>query len=462
MLDRFGIAFVFAVLPLACTSEAPTAPTPPPSGPGTAGLMSCPPSIELQSVNASPLPVSWEPPKMDGLTVDKSFCSPISGSTFPVGTSTVTCRPDQTALANSCSFSVVVNPPEISCPPSIAEQSVDWLPMIINWDLPAIPGVAVDQIPCSPASGTAFPVGSFTVTCTADWAALTETAEQAPPDSSCSFSISVNPPDSTLRYTRYMAFGDSITAGAVGRVLRDPRVRSGELTTTARRKPDPSIPGISYLILPMSSYPTQLQNLLIPTYASQTINVSNEGLPGERAQNGVSRLTASLLANQPEVLLLLEGYNDIDLARITRSPGDDTPISVAAIANDLRSMVLIAKGLNVEVLLATLTPVTDAREQVAPGMQEAVSALNAEIRSMSTELGLGGSIDLHAALDGVPGLISADGFHPTVAGYQVIAELFFAEIVSRYDITPKPQTTTTKYLRAPGENKSLLKRISLR
>ncbi|MEO2195358.1 MAG: hypothetical protein ABGY72_04600, partial [bacterium] len=75
-----------------------------------------------------------------------------------------------------------------------------------------------------------------------------------------------------------------------------------------------------------------------------------------------------------------------------------------------------------------------------PGTRVAVLALNAEIRLMASQLGLGGVIDLYAALDGVPGAIGADGFHPTTAGYRLMAELFFAEIVARYDITPRAPT----------------------
>ena len=42
----------------------------------------------------------------------------------------------------------------------------------------------------------------------------------------------------------------------------------------------------------------------------------------------------------------------------------------------------------------------------------------------------------------MPGDIGADGFHPTVTGYGRMAELFFAEIVSRYDITPQAPALT--------------------
>jgi lysophospholipase L1-like esterase len=40
----------------------------------------------------------------------------------------------------------------------------------------------------------------------------------------------------------------------------------------------------------------------------------------------------------------------------------------------------------------------------------------------------------------VPGLIGADKLHPTVAGYRRMAELFFTEIVSRYEMTPQAPT----------------------
>ena len=62
---------------------------------------------------------------------------------------------------------------------------------------------------------------------------------------------------------------------------------------------------------------------------------------------------------------------------------------------------------------------------------------------MATALGLGGVVDLYGPLDGVPGLIGADGFHPTATGYRRMADIFFAEIVSRYDITTRAPSLTT-------------------
>jgi len=99
------------------------------------------------------------------------------------------------------------------------------------------------------------------------------------------------------------------------------------------------------------------------------------------------------------------------------------------------------------VLLATLTPVSDARESGSPGVQAAIAALNAEIRSMAPGLGNGGIVDLHTALDGVNGMIGADGLHPTSAGYRRMAEIFYSQIISRYDITPQGAALRRQQLR---------------
>jgi len=355
-----GVALVLAVLTAGCGDDAPTAPTPTTPGTIAVALLSCPPSVERQSVDALPVTISWDLPTVAGIPVDKGSCSPVSGSAFPIGTSTVICTPDQTTLASSCSFS-----------------------------------------------------------------------------------ITITPPDPTLRFTRFMAFGDSITEGFIRPGVLPPAVTPREIAALLRAAVGRPIPGISNAVQPLNAYPAQLHNLLTSTYATQLISVANEGLGGEGAAQGVSRITSSLLSVQPEVLLLLEGFNDISLSFAERSPGDTTPISIAPIAANLQSMVLNAQGRGVEVLLATLTPITAVYEDDVPGSRAAIVALNTEIRSMATALGLGSVVDLYAALDGVPGLIGADGFHPTVTGYRRMADIFFAEIVSRYDITTRAPSLTT-------------------
>jgi len=311
----------------------------------------------------------------------------------------------------------------------VDRQSVDALPLTVSWNLPTVAGVPVDKSSCSPASGSMFPVGTSTVTCTPDQTLLAN---------ACSFTITIVATPK-LRLTRFMAFGDSITEGFITPGLLPSGVTPSDIAAQLRAAAGRPIPGISTAVQPLNAYPAQLRTLLAPAYATQSISVANEGLSGELTTEGVSRLTSSLLSVRPEVLLLFEGFNDIGRALI--SPGTKTPSSIAApIAANLRSMAQEAQGRGVEVLLATLTPVSDSYDLSAPGTRGAIVTLNAEIRSIAAQLGLGGVIDLYAALARVPGVLGADGFHPTAAGYRRMAEVFFAEIVSRYDITPTPPT----------------------
>ena len=90
-------------------------------------------------------------------------CAPASGDFFPVGTTTVSCT---TAMGGNCSFTVMVNdtqPPAISCPANVISVGgvVTYPPPTASDNCP---GVIAS---CSPASGSTFPVGTTSVTCTA-------------------------------------------------------------------------------------------------------------------------------------------------------------------------------------------------------------------------------------------------------------------------------------------------------
>jgi hypothetical protein len=114
-------------------------------------------------------------------------CSPSSGSSFPKGTTTVTCT---TTVGPSCTFTVTVNDtqaPTISCPANVAQandkgqcQAVVNYPNATATD--NCPGVGTPK--CSPASGSIFPKGVTTVTCTVS------DANGNP--NSCNFTVTVN------------------------------------------------------------------------------------------------------------------------------------------------------------------------------------------------------------------------------------------------------------------------------
>lgn len=116
-------------------------------------------------------------------------CVPASGSFFPVGTTTVTCT--STGNSNGTvtrSFTVTVNdtqPPTITCPSNIFVGTTGSS-QVVNYPAPTVsdncPGI--QPVTCSPASGSSFPLGVTTVTCSVKDAA-NNTA-------SCSFQVTVN------------------------------------------------------------------------------------------------------------------------------------------------------------------------------------------------------------------------------------------------------------------------------
>jgi subtilisin-like proprotein convertase family protein len=115
-------------------------------------------------------------------------CMPPSGSTFPVGTTMVSCSAtDAVGNTGMCSFTVTVQDtqaPTISCPANIMTMiPVGQTCVVVTYANPTVsdncPGVT---FACVPPSGSCFAAGVTTVTCTATDASMNQ--------SSCSFTVS--------------------------------------------------------------------------------------------------------------------------------------------------------------------------------------------------------------------------------------------------------------------------------
>jgi hypothetical protein len=94
-------------------------------------------------------------------------CSPASGSFFPKGTTTVTCS---TTAGQSCTFTVTVNdtqPPTISASAVVVLIGAGSQCSRAYFGVTASDNCAAVTKTCTPPSGTCFPVGTTTVTCTA-------------------------------------------------------------------------------------------------------------------------------------------------------------------------------------------------------------------------------------------------------------------------------------------------------
>jgi lysophospholipase L1-like esterase len=294
----------------------------------------------------------------------------------------------------------------LTCPVDITVQSVNGVDARVTYPPARTSGgqepVAVS---CSPEPGVSVRVGNRAGSCTA--------SDGLGQSVTCAFSIRVlRPPQ--LAKTKFLAFGDSLTAG----------VTAAAVVT---------------VLEPSKSYPFQLQRELSMRYPVQTIDVVNAGLPGELATDGDNRIGAQIDAVRPEVVLIMEGTNDIGTI------GN----SLASTRSALDDMIDEAQSRGVDALVATVPP-----SRRALGGNDDVIALNAEIRSLAFARGVR-LVDVYAAMVSAscPGLssfgfgapygrsafavefpcIGDDGIHPTGEGYGVMATAFVNAIVSEYD-----------------------------
>ena len=310
-------------------------------------------------------------------------------------------------------------PPKITCPAPLTIQLAGTASSAtVAFTTTFVNGKAPVTVACTPPSGSSFGLGQSTVTCTA-----TDILQRS---SLCSFTITVTPaPKLTL--TRFVTFGDSITAGEDGidggpdtSGLCQPRV-----TSTALFQPR--------VILPEAqTYPGQLRALLSARYPTQSPAVLNRGCPGEPVTGLRTRprFDAIISTGQYDAVLILEGSNDLDSAARTDPATQEGVVGSAAAA--LRLLVDDAKAAGVRPFLATIPPMSAAgRRGVGAAL---VTKLNDRIRQIGGAENMA-IVDVYAAFNGNLGLIGDDGLHPNAAGYQKIADTFFTAIKSTLEVT---------------------------
>jgi len=291
--------------------------------------------------------------------------------------------------------------PTLACPAPQSAQSIGGATAVVYPSPVATAGKEpLSAIVCAPPSGSPFAVGTTTVMCT-----VTDAIQRS---ASCSFTVTVAPPPPPaprLSVTRIVAFGDSITEG-----------KFADATFSA------------------NPYPLLVQSMLRARYTAQAsaITVANRGVGGETAQGGMGRLPGVLAADKPEVLLLLEGVNDL-------SSGN--PVTIQPMIDALRLMVRQGRNSGAQFILATLLP-----ERAGPGTPQtrngALPLLNQANDQIRRAAALEGAtlLDLFQGLGGVPDpWIGSDNLHPNDTGYQKIAQLFFDTMKARFEV---PSTLT--------------------
>ena len=285
----------------------------------------------------------------------------------------------------------------LACPAPVQAQSLDGEPLPVSFELPmATGGQEPVTVGCTPEPGHGFDIGATEVSCSAS-DALQQTA-------SCTFQVTVLGPP-RLSATRFLAFGDSLTAGWVS----------------------PSAGGVQPE--PMSAYPHLLQRELQSGYVTQTIEVINAGAPGEEARDAVSRFRSVLSGQRPEVVLLMEGTNDLDVVA-----GGGAEGAVAA----LNAMVRYAQDSGADVVLMTIPP------QSHTSAANLVEPFNARVRELAMRR-RATLVDIyHVLVSGACSggrtlpCIGGDGLHPTAEGYRLIAVELSRAIRERYDVEILP------------------------
>jgi lysophospholipase L1-like esterase len=304
-------------------------------------------------------------------------------------------------------------PPTISCPADVTKTTPDGGPVAVSYTAPTVDGGAAPvTTACSTASGSTFPIGTTEVRCTA--------TDGEKRQASCSFSVNVVNP-AHISKKKFLAFGDSITQGVVhaaGDCLVAP---SGALAPLNPFQFGPYVNAAT-------PYPLGLQQLLQSTYPAEMPTVVNSGVAGEMVAQGDERLPGVLRSVHPDVLLLLEGVNDINAHQ------ED---GVSDIEGGLRSMIRHAHENGVsEVLLSTLLPerVGGCRAYDWGDGVDDISDANDVINYLAGTEGAT-LVDMHKAFSGQEGtLLGPDGLHPNDAGYAKMAQVFFDAIKSKYQL----------------------------
>ena len=291
----------------------------------------------------------------------------------------------------------VVGAPTISCPSNVSAVTTTTTSQVA-YPAPTVSGGRTPvTVACTPASGASFPLGSTTVSCTAT-DALSRTA-------ACGFSVTVARVP-TLQRTSFLAFGDSVTAGEV-------------TVPTAGGTDLLGAPNLTLVVMPAAAYPVQLQTMLRNRYITQStaINVVNSGISGEYAVDSVKRFSQVMASVRPEVVLLLDGYNDLN--NFGSSAVSSAAAAVEAMAKDARNR-------GARVYIASLTPPRAGGRNAIPA--STIATYNDRMRAIAAGENAV-FVDLYQALvSNVTTFVGIDGLHLTEVGYQKVAETFFASI----------------------------------
>jgi lysophospholipase L1-like esterase len=152
----------------------------------------------------------------------------------------------------------------------------------------------------------------------------------------------------------------------------------------------------------------------------------NRGIGGQTTAQMLLRFRADVIANDPAVLVILAGTNDV--------AGNAGAATVEQIEGNLATMAEVAKFHGIHVVLSSLTPVCDGKKDAEdrPRVQTksrppaTLKALNGRLAAYAARNGFV-FLDYYAAMADAEGMLKPeltdDGLHPNRAGYAVMSPL---------------------------------------
>lgn len=288
--------------------------------------------------------------------------------------------------------------PQITCPADVVVRGITGGSQPVTFPPPIVRGGTLPlSLTCTQISGAAFPLGTTPVNCSVRDGVAREAA--------CSFSVSVS--GLQLAITKFEAVGDSFTAGENGR----PTFVDGP-----------------------NAYPTKLQAAFDARYPGQGIKVVNRGNNGDSVQKTLLKLPGFLATDRPEAVLLLTGYNDLNVC----GPGQSNTPACSAAINDVafgvRDCIKLSRESSVGVkyvFVSTLTPPGPLGPNAFRDRRiasEAIVLANSRIRQHVSAEGaiLADTYPLFVGHE--TDFVDTDGLHLRPAGYQALADSFFFAI----------------------------------
>lgn len=296
--------------------------------------------------------------------------------------------------------------PTIACPADLTVREVRDVTQPVTYAAPTISGGASPvTVTCDPASASDFRLGTTRVQCSA-----TDAQSRV---AMCSFNVTLT--GFALSALKFGTFGDSLTAGETGR-------------------PSVTLPFIDT----PNAYPTRLQARFDEAYPDQDIVVINRGQNGDSVEATETALRIFLPRDRPDAVLLLTGYNDLTgPCGAGRGGSGECEDAIDKVADVLRDCLRRVREANTGVrytFLSNLTPPGPSGSNRID--RAAIVHVNDRIRQLAAADGVV-LVDSFSAFVGHEAeYLNVDGLHLRPAGYQALADAFFAAIKATIPQTP--------------------------